>query len=194
VRYSTAYGERNYYISYTSYSDALRVLPLYFIQEKYAQAAEIIFRLKHMITSASTPKATYEFPSLNRLIPAVLAWDSWYNARFTKDVEHQRILAWTAIYWFIEDILRNAPYDNVFYCDDFGSADAIYACLGEFELLGAQQKEFLENFKTSAMFASMSFCQKMIEDPTPMIPFPERKLPTIEECKRMYDDMFPSQA
>lgn len=193
ARYATADGDRNYYLNYTSFLDAINVLPLYFIQEKYPQAAEILFRLQHMVASCAKPKATLEFPSLNRLVPVVWATHCWYMARFSTSPGEQKALAWTAIYWFIEDMLRNVSKANYYSCDMMGPNDSIFAIIGEFDLMADKQPAFLANFKNKAMYASISFCRKMIDDPTPMISFPERHLLTPEECLEIFNEIYPSQ-
>jgi hypothetical protein len=54
-----------------------------------------------------------------------------------------------------------------------------------------QQTEFLRHFKLKAMFASIPFARKMLDDSTPIIPFPERGLPNKAETTKLFRKIFP---
>ncbi len=196
-RYKTIGSDRNYFVRYESFPENLRFFAYCLRLEDHASAQECLFRLKCIMSTGEPPRDWSDAPRLKYMAPKALAYEAWLLARLADSAERRMAYAWQAVYWLVEHSLRglNTLHDDIDFEDNRMSSvnDTLCCVFGEFELAGERQAEFLANFKAIAQFASVSFCRRMIEDPVRIIPFPERNLPPLEDCKRLYDELYPPE-
>jgi hypothetical protein len=183
ARCRTVDKDKNYYLSHDSFHAVSRLLEIYFRQEKIAETEECLFRLRHIASLGEPPKYLMEHPTARHIAAWVNVYDYWYQARRETDPERRKALAWTALYWFLELGLRMLGNNNI---DEFVHFSVGCEIIGEFELMGGDQENYLRHLKRFVMHASISYCTQMMASPIQLLPFSERHTPNYEECTAIY--------
>lgn len=178
ARYRTVNKIKNYHLSYESLYRTIRLLEIYFRQERIAETEECLFRLRHIVGRGEAPKYMIEHLKVRQTSALINMYDCWYQGRHEADPTRRTTLGWMALYWYLELGFQLLGDSNI---DEFVHFSDGCEIIGEFELMGDDQEEFLRHLKLFVMHASVSFCKKMIASPIQVIPFAERNMPGYEE-------------
>jgi hypothetical protein len=187
ARYRTVDGCKNCFLKHQSLYAARRLLEVYFRREMMPETDELMFRLRHIALAGEAPKFMMEFPKSKHIGAWIAIYDYWYQAQREADPGRRQEMAWTALYWFLELGLRLAGTNNI---DEFVQFSVGTEIIGEFELMGEDQGNFLRHLKRFVMHASVSYCKKMMADPIQIVPFSERNMPGYEEYQAFVRSKF----
>lgn len=184
ARYATELRQNLYYISHDGASLSENLLRLLMHMELYDEAGEVIFRMKHAYGRGEVKDGPGN-PKLKHLTPGLYMYEAWLQARLESDPRKRFELGWRALYWLLWGY-------HVTYGTSYGfSYDLSAACciIGDFDLFGDRQIEFLQHFKLYAMRSCPTTCRRLMAEPTRVIPWSELGLPTWGEIKRMYAEL-----
>lgn len=183
ARYKTVGDDKQFFMAYASINELLEILPLALRQERHEVVAEMLFRLRNILSLGEPPRDITEGPKHRHFAPYLNMYDLWFQARMAESADKRKALGREALYWYLETGLRSAGTTHI---RDFIAFTDLCELIGEFELFDEQQDEFLRHFKKWAAHASISFYKKMQANPVQPIPFAERELPTYDEIRALY--------
>ncbi len=176
--------DRRFPMNYASMEETLDLISLSFRQERYADFEEILFRFKYIVSNGDVPKDIMGGPKQRHFAPLMNMYDRWYAARRATDSQARRDAAQEALFWCFESCIRSLGSKNLCYV--FSLYD-LCQIIGEFDLLGEDQDEFLKYFKRWTMHASISHYERMRQKPVQLATFAEAGMPGFDEFKAICD-------
>jgi hypothetical protein len=187
ARYKEIEDEGLYYLNHYSYGRISIILDTLMALDKHVEMEECLFRLKHILGSGEAPRDLYEAHKIKQIAPRIYFFDHWLRVRLETDPEKRKVEGWAAVYWLIEDLLRNTG--NVFGMGRW--FHKLCAIKAEAELWEDEKDktEFMRYLKLHAMNGGIGTCRKLMADPTPLVTPKEMGFPSSEECRRIYAEV-----
>lgn len=190
ARYVDMGSSPKYAMSWDAFDSGAALCEIFLAQEKYVEASECLFRIKHPVAVGEPPSHLLEYPRLRHQVPVVNVLECWLNARLEKDPNRQKAFGWMAIYWTVDQLLKASGTDHQMSC----TFRTLCEIIGDFDLMGENQGEFYRYFKNLAMLSCETTAKKVMAHPAQMIPFSEMNALTVLECKDIYDEIAAEKA
>ena len=164
ARYAKEYGVREFHLSYESLTNSIpQYIEVLLANERNLEAAEYLFRFRHIISRRNPPKVDECSPRLIQVASMANCLDCWLLARLSENPRQRQTLGWMAVYWLLEN-LRAAPAktSDWSFLRPFAM---LCGFIGEFGLFGEEQAEFERQMKLFVSMGCKSLARRMLEDP-----------------------------